>query len=181
MTEQVVMTDPGISSLIQLAREQHDHVDAIRRFARDTELYAGKWFDRGFLRAFAGDYDAATDDVSDSMGRAGSGTCELAERIVHSRQLLDDADRTVEISLVELRRVTEAVHTPRLVTAYGGLTGLGRMETPGAHRGPMVEGSASQAIGAVNGLLATGHHLGQVAGGLASGDRLDDFVEEHRD
>lgn len=179
MGDQVVMSQAGIRALIRMTREQHDQHRAIWGFTRDQQLYEGHWFDRGFLSLFRGDYDAATDVVFSSMSESSTGTHRLVERISHSRDLLEDADRQVETTMVGLREVSEAVQVPGLVKGYAGLTNLGGIETPGEHRAPGHEGSATNTIDAVNSLLSMGHHTDQIADGVTTDDELDDFVEEH--
>lgn len=182
MTDDVVMSRSGIRALIRLTREQHEHHRAIWSFTREQGLYEGHWFDKGFLSLFRGDYDAATDDVFMSMSEASTGTHRLAERIDHSRQLLDHADRSVEITMVGLQEVNEAVQVPTPLKGYGGLTNYGGIEQPtGKHRGPRTYGSAADTIDAVSSIASAAHHTDQVVDGITTDDELEDFVEEHQE
>ena len=179
MTDHVAVSPTGIRTLITLARQQHEHHRAIWDFTRDQELYESRWFDKGFLSLFRGDYDAATDDVFAGMSEASTGTSRLVERVRHARDELEKADHDVEISLVRLQEVAEAVQVPEFAKRYGGVMNLGGTETPGKHRAPTHEGSASNTIDAVGSLLSMGHHTNQIADGVTTDDELDDFVEEH--
>lgn len=181
MSDHVVVSRAGIRALIQMAREQHEHHRAIWSFTRDQDLYEAHWFDKGFLSLFRDDYDSATDDVFAGMNEASTGTYRLMERISHSRDLLEDADRQVETTMIGLREVSEAVEVPDLVGGYGGLTNLGGIEKPGRHRAPVREGSATNTIDAVNSLLSMAHHTDQIADGVTTDEELDDFVEENRE
>ncbi|MGZ5405195.1 MAG: hypothetical protein ACXWDL_11150 [Nocardioides sp.] len=179
MSDHVVVSRAGISELIQMAREQHDHHRAIWGFTRTQDLYEGHWFDKGFLSLIRDDYDSATDDVFAGMSEASAGTSRLVERIRHARDELEKADHDVELSLVRLQEVTEAVQVPEFAKRYGGITNLGWTETPGKHRAPHHEGSASNTIDSAGSLLSMAHHTDQIADGVTTDGELDDFVEEH--
>lgn len=185
MADDVVVSPTGIRSLMRLTREQHDHLRAIWEFTRDQQLYESHWFDKGFLKLFQGDYDAATDDVFASLSNSSDGTYRLVERIGHSRDLLAQADRDVETTMAGLHEVTEAVEAPEFANRYGGITNVGGVETPPEkppkHRGPGGDGSASDSIDAINSLLSMGHHTDQIADGITTDNELGDFVEENSD
>lgn len=181
MTDDVVMSRPGVRALIRLARQQHEHHRAIWDFTRDQQLYEGKWFDKGFLSLFQGDYDSATDDVFAGMNDASRGTSTLVGRIEHSRDQLDEADRGVEVTMNKLTEVQEAVQVPEFVKRYGGTLNIGGAEPPseGKHRAPRDYGSASNTIDAVSSGLSIAHHTNQIMDGVTTDDELDDFVDEH--
>lgn len=179
MTDHIVVSRPGIRALIRLARQQHDHHRAIWDFTRDQDLYEGRWFDKGFLSLFQGDYDAATDDVFAGMSEASSGTFKLVDRIEQARDDIENADVEVDVRMNKLTEVQEAVQVPEFVKRYGGVMNLGGAETPGKHRAPKHEGSAANAIDAVSSLLSMAHHTDQIVDGVTTDDELDEFVAEH--
>lgn len=179
MTDHIVVSQPGIRALIRLARQQHEHHMAIWEFTRDQELYESRWFDKGFLSLFQGDYDSATDDVFAGMSEASSGTSKLVDRVEEARDDLENADLQVGLRMSRLTEVEEAVQVPEFVKRYGGLVNLGGAETPGKHRSPTHEGSATNSIDALSSLLSIGHHTDQIVDGITTDDELDDFVDAH--
>jgi hypothetical protein len=181
MTDHIVVSRAGIRALIRLTRQQHEHHRAIWDFTRDLDLYEGRWFDKGFLSLFRGDYDSATDDVFSGMSEASTGTHQLVDRMEQARDDIEKADLTVDVTMNKLTEVQEAVQVPEFVKRYGGVMNLGGTETPGKHRAPKHEGSAANAIDAVSSLLSMAHHTDQMVDGVTTDDELDDFVEEHRD
>ncbi len=181
MTDHIVVSRAGIKALIRLTRQQHEHHRAIWDFTRDLDLYEGRWFDKGFLSLFQGDYDAATDDVFSGMSEASTGTSQLVDRIEQARDDLEHADIQVDLKMNRLNEVEEAVEVPEFMKRYGGVMNLGGTETPGKHRAPTREGSATNAIDAASSLLSMAHHTDQVVDGITTDDELDDFVEEHKD
>ncbi len=179
MTDHIVVSRPGIRALIRLARQQHEHHQAIWDFTRDLDLYEGHWFDKGFLSLFQGDYDSATDDVFAGMSTASTGTSKLVDRVEDARDDLENADAQIGVSMSTLEEAEEAVQVPEFVKRYGGVTNLGGAETPGRHRSPTHEGSATDTIDALSSLLSMAHHTDQIVDGVTTDDELDDFVDEH--
>lgn len=180
MTDHIVVSRAGIRALIRLTRQQHEHHQAIWDFTRDLDLYEGRWFDKGFLSLFQGDYDSATDDVFSGMSEASTGTSQLVARIEQARDDLEHADIQVDLTMNKLKEAQEAVQVPEFVKRYGGVMNLGGTETPGRHRAPTREGSAANSIDAVSSLLSMAHHTDQVVDGVTTDAELDDFVEEHK-
>lgn len=179
MSDHIVVSRPGIRALITLARQQHEHHRAIWDFTRDLDLYEGFWFDKGFLSLFQGDYDSATDDVFAAMSAASTGTSKLVDRVEDARDDLENADVEISVNMGKLTEVEEAVQVPEFVKRYGGVTNLGGAETPGRHRSPTREGSATDSIDALSSLLSMAHHTDQIVDGVTTDDELDDFVDEH--
>lgn len=180
MTDHIVVSRAGIRALIKLTRQQHEHHRAIWDFTRDQDLYEGRWFDKGFLSLFQGDYDSATDDVFSGMSEASNGTFKLVDRMEQARDDIENADIEVDVRMNKLSEVQEAVQVPEFVKRYGGVMNIGGTETPGRHRAPKPEGSAANTIDAVSSLLSMAHHTDQIVGGVTTNEELDDFVEEHR-